>query len=84
MKLNSIKFGIACAVSASILWLICTLLVMVMPGVMMTMSGDMVHMQLSDMEWQISLSGVILGMVGWFMIAGAMGGASAVIYNRLD
>jgi hypothetical protein len=84
MKLNAIKFGLASAVSASVLWLVCSLLVVIMPGMMMSMSGDMVHMQLNDMGWNLSLFGVIFGMLGWAIIAGTMGWILASIYNRLD
>ncbi len=48
------------------------------------MSGDMVHMELNDMSWQLSVFGVAVGMVGWFVMAGAMGWMLASIYNRLD
>ena len=84
MKLNAIKFGLASAVSASIIWLVCSLLVVIMPGMMMSMSGDMVHMKLNDMGWNLSLFGVIFGMLGWAIIAGTMGWTLASIYNRLD
>jgi hypothetical protein len=84
MKLNAMKFGLASSISASILWLICSVLVMIMPGMMMSMSGDMVHMELNDMSWQLSVFGVAVGMVGWFVMAGAMGWMLAYIYNRLD
>ena len=84
MKLNAMKFGLASSISASILWLICSVLVMIMPGMMMSMSGDMVHMELNDMSWQLSVFGVTVGMVGWFVMAGAMGWILASIYNRLD
>jgi hypothetical protein len=84
MKLNAMKFGLASSISASILWLICSVLVMIMPGMMMSMSGDMVHMELNDMSWQLSVFGVAVGMVGWFVMAGAMGWMLAAIYNRRD
>lgn len=80
MKFNAIKFGLAGAISASIIWLVCSLLVVIM----MAMSGDMVHMQLNDMGWHLSLFGVIFGMLGWSIIVGAMGWILASIYNRLD
>tara|TARA_B110000046_G_scaffold152137_1_gene161109 strand:- start:168 stop:425 length:258 start_codon:yes stop_codon:yes gene_type:complete len=84
MKLNSIRFGLASSISASILWLICSVLVIIMPEMMMSMSGDMVHMELRDMNWHLSVFGVAVGMVGWFVMAGAMGWMLASIYNRLD
>jgi hypothetical protein len=83
MKINSIKFGLASAMSASILWLICSMLVMIMPGMMMSMSGDMVHMQLNTFAWHLSLFGVLAGMLAWFVLAGVFAWTLASIYNRL-
>ena len=49
MKLHAFKFGLACSISAIVLWVICSVFVAAMPAMMMSMSGDMVHMQLQDM-----------------------------------
>ena len=38
MTLNAFKFGIASAITAAILWLACSLLVMLMPAMMLSMS----------------------------------------------
>ena len=48
MTLNALKFGMASAITAAILWLACSLLVMLMPSMMLSMSGEMVHMQLNE------------------------------------
>jgi nitrate/nitrite transporter NarK len=66
MKLNTITFSIACAISASILWVICSLLVMAIPTMILSMSADMLHIQLDNMGWHLSFLGVVIGLVGWF------------------
>ena len=61
MTLNAFKFGMASAITAAILWLACSLLVMLMPSMMLSMSGEMVHMQLNEMGWHLTLTGVVIG-----------------------
>lgn len=83
MKINAIKFGMACAMSAAILWITCSVLVILMPSIMLSMSGDMLHMQLSDMGWHLTLIGAVKGLVAWFVLAGLAGAMLAAIYNSL-
>lgn len=84
MKLNAMKFGMASAISASVLWVICSILVMVLPSMMLSMSGDMLHMQLNGMGWHLTLIGVMKGLVIWSVAAGVAGWLLAAIYNRLQ
>lgn len=83
MKLDALKFGLASAISFGIAWIICALLVMLMPGMMMEMSGHMVHMELADMGWHLTLGGVLMGLVAWSVSAGLIGWLLAWVYNRL-
>lgn len=83
MKLDATKFGLAWTITFGIFWLVCSVLVWLMPGMMMGMSGHMVHWDLSAMHWQISLPGVLLGLVAWSLLAGMVGWLVAVVYNRL-
>tara|TARA_R100001369_G_scaffold476_1_gene1416 strand:+ start:1564 stop:1719 length:156 start_codon:yes stop_codon:yes gene_type:complete len=48
------------------------------------MSGEMVHMQLNEMGWHLTLTGVVIGLVAWFVAAGIAGWLLAAIYNRLQ
>jgi hypothetical protein len=84
MTLNAFKFGMASAITAAILWLACSLLVMLMPSMMLSMSGEMVHMQLNDMGWNLTLTGVVVGLVAWSVSAAIAGWLLAAIYNRLQ
>ncbi|WP_237055671.1 DUF5676 family membrane protein [Microbulbifer sediminum] len=83
MKLDAAKFGLATAISFGIAWLLCALLVLLMPTMMMEMSGHMVHMDISAMGWQLTLGGVLLGLVAWSISAGLIAWLLAGIYNRL-
>ena len=83
MKLHALKFGLACSISAIVLWVICSILVASMPAMMISISGDMVHMQLQDMGWQLTVAGALWGLLAWALVSGFFGWLLATIYNRL-
>jgi hypothetical protein len=83
MKINPIKFSLACALSASIFWIACSILVMTIPAMMLSISGDMLHIELSRIGWHLTLLGVFAGLLGWFVTAGIGGWLLATIYNCL-
>lgn len=55
MNLNAFKFGLACAVSTSLIWVVCSFLVLVLPKIMLSISGDMFHMQLANIGWHLNI-----------------------------
>ena len=83
MKLHALKFGFACAISAALLWILCSVLVMIMPSIMLSISGDMLHMQLQEMGWHITMIGIVKGLVAWSVSAGITGWFLSIIYNLL-
>ncbi len=83
MKLDAIKLGLATAIIAGVAWVICTLFVIMIPGGMMQMSGDMVHTNLSGMGWSMHWAGFFVGLVAWSLFSGLFVWAIAATYNRL-
>ncbi len=83
MKLNPTVLGAASAISFSILWIICSAAVAVLPDFMMTMSEHMVHVNLSQMKWTLTWAGVLLGLVSWAAVAFVSTWLIAVTYNRI-
>lgn len=83
MQLNEAKFGIACAITAALLWALCSILVLALPSLMLSVTGSMVHMQLQDMEWHLNLAGALVGLLAWVIAAGFSGWSLASVYNRL-
>jgi membrane protein implicated in regulation of membrane protease activity len=83
MKLHSTKFALACASSAAVFWLLCSLFVLIMPGMMLSMSGDMLHMNFEGMGWHMSFFSTLIGGLFWAIAAGIFGWLLARIYNRL-
>jgi hypothetical protein len=83
MKLSAVKFGYSAAFSFAIVWIACSLMVWTLPSMMMNMTGHMTHSDWSQMGWQLTLSGVVIGLIGWSLLAWICGWLLAVIYNKL-
>ena len=84
MKINQTAFGIASAATAGVFWLLCSAIVGIMPGPMMNMSGHMVHANLDGMNWTLTFSGVVVGLLVWSVFAGIFGWVLALIYNLIN
>ena len=83
MTIDTGKFALAAGISAALLWLVCSILVWVAPGMMMSMTGHMLHADLGAVTWHMSLRGVIAGLAIWIGVASILGALIAGIYNRL-
>ncbi|MEX2131572.1 MAG: DUF5676 family membrane protein [Pseudohongiellaceae bacterium] len=83
MKLDASKFGLASAATVAVLWIICSLLVLLIPDMAMNASGYMTHADFSSMQWRMGFGGVLAGLALWSVIAGLSGWLLASIYNRL-
>lgn len=84
MKINSLNFALASAITAAILWILCSLLVWIMPGPMMNTTGNMVHMDMSKFGWVLSPLGVFWGLIIWSLFVGIFAWLLATIYNLLN
>ena len=83
MTLQPCKFGLAAGLTSGLLWIVCSILVYMLPVFMIDMSGHMMHMDIAAMGWELTVWGVLWGLVGWFVSAFLFGWLLAVIYNRL-
>lgn len=83
MKINAFKLGVAAATVFGVAWVVCSLLVVGAPGATMQMTGHMVHANFDHMNWQVSFSGVVVGLLAWSIDAGVIAGLTAAVYNRL-
>lgn len=81
LKLNAGRFGLASAAASFIVWIICSILVFSMGGMMMNMSGYMMHGELSGFSWTMSTTGVLLGGLAWAIAFGITGWLIATLYN---
>ncbi|GAB5500944.1 MAG: hypothetical protein PsegKO_32550 [Pseudohongiellaceae bacterium] len=83
MKLDAVKFGLAAAYAVIIVWVFCTILVVLLPGMSMSMGGYMMHADFSGMAWQMGMTGFIAGLILWAVTAGVFAWLLATIYNKL-
>lgn len=82
--MNSRALALALAITVTILWALCGLFVWLTPGMMIGMSGHMIHTDLSDLQWHMPLSGFLLGGIFWIALAAITGYLIGAVYNRLD
>ena len=83
MKINSLNLALASAITAAIVWTICSLLVWMMPGVMMNTTGNMVHIDMTKSGWMLSPLGFLWGLIVWSLFAGIFAWLLATVYNLL-
>ena len=83
MKLHSLNFGVAAALTAAIIWLLCSLFVFSAPQFTMMLSGNMIHMDTTHMMWTMTFAGFWYGLILWSFTFGITAWLFAVIYNRL-
>lgn len=81
--INSNKLIMASALSAGLLWVICSVLVALLPHYMLQMTAHMIHVDLVDISWTLTWSGFFVGLLGWLILAGITAALLAAIYNRL-
>lgn len=75
-------FALACAVTAAILWTVCSAAVSLMPQGMMQMTAHMLHTDLSQTTWSLSWPGFCLGLASWSIFSALTGALLAGIYNQ--
>jgi len=83
MKLDAAKFGLAAAYAVAVIWVFCSVLVALLPGMSMNMGGYMMHADFSGMSWHMGFAGFLVGLILWSLSAGIFGWLMAAIYNRL-
>ncbi len=82
MKLSSLKFGLAAACAVAVAWILCSLLVLLLPSISLNLGGYMMHVDLSNISWQIGFAGFLLGLILWTLLAGIIASLTAAIYNE--
>ncbi len=83
MKINSLKFGLASAITAAVFWIICSFFVWMVPGGMMSLTTNMMHMEMGRSGWALSPIGVVWGLFAWSLFTGIFAWLLATIYNLL-
>lgn len=83
MKINTLNFALASAITAAIVWIVCSLLFWMMSGAMTNMTTNMMHMEMGKSGFVLSPVRVLWGLIGWSLFAGIFAWILATIYNLL-
>lgn len=83
MALNANKLAFATSVVFGFLWIICSALVVLIPGAMLRMTGYMVHTETLSFQWSLTWAGFIGGLVLWSVLSGLIVWLVARFYNRI-
>ena len=83
MKIDSTKFALGAAITAAIVWMVCSMFVWMIPGGMTNVTTNMMHMDMARSGWTISPLGVVWGLIAWSLFAGIFAWLLATIYNML-
>jgi hypothetical protein len=81
MKLDANRLAIAVGGTTAIFWTICSALVALFSGAMMSMSGHMFHLDPGMFAWTLTFTGFLLGLFSWTICAAIGGWLVARIYN---
>jgi 2TM family of unknown function (DUF5676) len=84
MTLDAKRLALAAAVVTAILWLLCSASVSLAPAPMMTITGYMVHADLSEFSWSLSWGAVLVGLVAWTISTTVAAWLLAWTYNHLS
>ncbi|AOE49858.1 hypothetical protein KS2013_1138 [Kangiella sediminilitoris] len=86
MKVNAIRLGIATALGLAVIWILCVVLVWLLPGMTMAVFADMMHGKASEMVmgWHLTLSGFFVGMFAWSVCGGITAWLIGTIYNKMS
>jgi hypothetical protein len=84
MKLNANALALASAAAVALVWVVCSLIVILIPGIAMNMSGYMMHSDFGNMQWTMNLTGFVGGLVIWSVFSGVLAWFIATIYNKLS
>ena len=82
MKLLTIKLTIATALAFSVLWIICSSIIILAPTLSMTLTGTMIHADLSSIAWTLTWRGFLTGLIAWAVIGGLSAWLIAFFYNH--
>jgi len=81
--LHPVRLANAAAVSAAVLWAVCAAFVVLAPGPAMSVTGQMLHADLSAAEWSLSFWSFCAGLVAWTVLAWVLGAGIGWVYQML-
>ena len=83
MRLDAGKLDLSTAAVFAVAWITCSVLVTLVQGPMIRMSGHIMHADLDELGWTMPWEGFFVGLILWSVLAGRLVWAVAAFYNRL-
>ncbi len=83
MRLSPTSLAAASAIAIAIIWTLCSVLVAILPSIMMSMTGHMIHAHMDDFSWRLTVTGYLVGLIAWSAWAAVTGWLIALVYNRI-
>jgi hypothetical protein len=82
MKLDSRAFGLAAASMAALLYVVCAAGVALVPGLLTSTAGVLIHVDVSGVSRSLTWLGFVEGLILWTLGTGLVFGGLAGVYNR--
>ncbi len=83
MKIDATWFGFAWAGAFSVIWIVVSLFVMILPLDMMEMIGNSMGRNIPDMHMNMGFGFFFTGLIWWALLTGVTGWLIAIFYNKL-
>lgn len=82
MKIHTYKLALTTGIAFSVLWVICSAFIALIPDLSMALTGIMFHANLSSMAWTITWSGFFIGLIAWAILGGTSAWLIGLFYNH--
>lgn len=83
MKIHAQKLGLATAAVVAVLYGACWAVVLALPEAAMSLTEDMLHMRMENVEWHMTPRSLLVGALAWAIAAGGTAWVVGALYNRL-
>ncbi|GAB1259681.1 DUF5676 family membrane protein [Teredinibacter haidensis] len=83
MRINSVKLATVTAVYVAAVWVLCSVAIVVAPNALRTISGAMVHLDLSQWSWDMALDTFVVGLLAWTLFSWVTVWSIVTVYQRL-
>lgn len=83
MKIHAQKLALATSVVVAALYAACWAVVLALPDAAMSLTEDMLHMRMENVEWHMTPRSLLIGAFAWAIAAGGTAWLVGAFYNRL-
>lgn len=83
MRLQVGQIVASSMLAITILWVVCSLLVWIMPESAASMTAAMLHLEMQPSQWHLTFGGFLLGLGSWLLATSLLTVLVATFYNRL-